>query len=128
LLFGFGSLARCARFFGRCLFLKGGALGFWLAFMARFCLFFEKAVRFWLAFEKALPFLWLAWLCFCARFLRLWRVALIMYKAARLLPYPVILSEAKYPQIKAWISALKMTFNRLLLGSLCRKPLVKSRN
>ena len=40
----------------------------------------------------------------------------------------VILSEAKYPQIKAWISALKMTFGRLLLGSLCRKPLVKSRN
>ena len=38
----------------------------------------------------------------------------------------VILSEAKYPF--AWISALKMTFGRLSLGSLCRKPLVKSRN
>ena len=84
-----------------------------------------------------------------------------MYKTARLLPYPVILSEAKYPQNQSmdsspaaqndkaqtnalratchtersihkskrgFFATLKMTFGRLSLGSLCRKPLVKSRN
>ncbi len=44
-------------------------------------------------FKKALRF----WLDFLARFLPC-RFALIMYKTARLLPYLVILSEAKYPQ------------------------------
>lgn len=39
----------------------------------------------------------------------------------------VILSEVS-TNSKRGFSALKMTFSGLLLGSLCRKPLVKSRN
>lgn len=37
-------------------------------------------------------------------------------------------TERSIHKSKRGFSALKMTFGRLLLGSLCRKPLVKSRN